>query len=51
MNHWLSRIALLALFFTFTAGPIAAATNTNDVATLKTEGYKKTFCSNPSSSR
>ncbi|MBT5846809.1 MAG: hypothetical protein HOH86_09465, partial [Verrucomicrobiales bacterium] len=43
MNHWFSRIALLALLFTFTASPITAATNTNDLATLKTEGYKKTL--------
>ena len=43
MNHWLSRIALLALLFIFTIGPIAAATSTNDVATQKTEGYKNTL--------
>ena len=42
MNHWLSRIAFVALLLTFTIGPIAAATttNTNDVASQKSEGYK-----------
>ena len=45
MKHWLSKIALAVLFFTFTVGPIAAApaTNTNDVATEKTDGYKETL--------
>ncbi|MBC8324908.1 MAG: mechanosensitive ion channel family protein [Verrucomicrobia subdivision 3 bacterium] len=43
MNDWLSRIAVLALLFTFAISPIAAptATNTNDVATQKSESYKK----------
>jgi len=45
MNQWFSRIAIMALFFAFTVGPIAAAanTNSNDAVTQKTEGYKKTL--------
>jgi MscS family membrane protein len=46
MNQWFSRIAIMALFFAFTVGSIAAAaanTNSNDAVTQKTEGYKKTL--------
>jgi MscS family membrane protein len=45
MNPWLSKFALVALLFTFTVGPIGAATNTNsnDAATQKTDGYKETL--------
>jgi MscS family membrane protein len=47
MKQWFSRIAIMALFFAFTVGPIAAAaaanTNSNDAVTQKTEGYKKTL--------
>ena len=45
MNQWFSRIAIMALFFAFTVGPIAAAanTNSNDAVTQKADDYKKSL--------
>jgi MscS family membrane protein len=45
MNQWFSRIAIMALLFAFTAGPIAAAANTNpnDAVTQKADAYKKSL--------